>query len=234
MQSRQIQVFGLIGSAVLVLFIVIFLGKDFHRLYLKHAGEISHEVVAEGNTPAETEVIKVPVVAEAVSQQQPKTVAETSVPAVKQEEEVASPPVQEERTKVNGTGQAKVESDLPPVRAETPETINKEIARLLREAHFFRYSMALTQKNKALLDKVADRLSEISFPYMIEIEGHTERGLSKRASEQMARGVEAYLQNRLPGVTIKIVGYGDAYPIIDDPESLENRRVEIIVRRRDV
>jgi len=39
MQSRQIQVFGLIGSVVLILFIVIFLGKDFHQLYLKYGGE---------------------------------------------------------------------------------------------------------------------------------------------------------------------------------------------------
>jgi outer membrane protein OmpA-like peptidoglycan-associated protein len=33
MQSRQIQIFGLIGTAILLLFIVIFLGKDFHHLY---------------------------------------------------------------------------------------------------------------------------------------------------------------------------------------------------------
>jgi outer membrane protein OmpA-like peptidoglycan-associated protein len=33
MQSRQIQIFGLIGTAILLLFIVIFLGKDFHQLY---------------------------------------------------------------------------------------------------------------------------------------------------------------------------------------------------------
>jgi outer membrane protein OmpA-like peptidoglycan-associated protein len=36
MQSRQIQIFGLIGAAILILFIVIFLGKDFHKLYLEY------------------------------------------------------------------------------------------------------------------------------------------------------------------------------------------------------
>ena len=36
MQSRQIQIFGLIGTMILILFIVIFLGKDFHQLYLNY------------------------------------------------------------------------------------------------------------------------------------------------------------------------------------------------------
>jgi len=32
-QSRQIQLFGLSGAFILILFIVIFLGKDFYALY---------------------------------------------------------------------------------------------------------------------------------------------------------------------------------------------------------
>ncbi len=42
-QSRQIQLFGFLGTSILILFIVIFLGKDFYALYLHYlsGGEVS-------------------------------------------------------------------------------------------------------------------------------------------------------------------------------------------------
>ena len=53
-QSRQIQVFGLLGTSILILFIVIFLGKDFEALYLhythKNVSVLEDSVVVDDAT----------------------------------------------------------------------------------------------------------------------------------------------------------------------------------------
>ena len=263
MQSRQIQVFGFIGSAVLILFIVIFLGQDFHRLFLKYSENLPFSSVSDAQVAKEASaaatsakhIAEKAVIAnrddnkKSVPVMQPakEAAAEANMPAkvaAKSETVQKSDAVQalttKQKEKVPAVAKVKepvVASDMQkpaasPVPSD-PSAVNKEIRTILGTVPFFRHSMALTSKNKAVLDSVVKRLGTLPYPYTLDVEGHTEAGIAAGVSETMAARVEAYLRRKLPGVTIRTIGYADAYPIIDDPKNKENRRVEIIVRRSD-
>jgi outer membrane protein OmpA-like peptidoglycan-associated protein len=247
MQSRQIQVFGLIGSVVLILFIVIFLGKDFHQLYLKYGGENlipsfhDEQVVMEANVVKNlTERLNRESSQILENRQQKEAAVSDESVSESHPESVVSKVDSEQNTAVvntvvqNGslTTVEKVSSSEKKLSPqEEIKVLNKEIRTLLAQVPFFKFSMALTPKNKKVLDQIALKLSSLGFAYSITVEGHTEAGVSARSSETMAMRVAGYLTEKIPGITVETVGYGNRYPIIDDPRNIENRRVEIIVRR---
>jgi outer membrane protein OmpA-like peptidoglycan-associated protein len=248
MQSRQIQVFGLIGSVVLILFIVIFLGKDFHQLYLKYGGENLIPSFHDEQVVMEADVVKN--LTERLNRESSQVLENI------QEKENASPEKSVSKRVVESSIVSKADTIEKAVKLpaaiqngsvaavqdisasenklsaeEEIKILNKEISMLLQQVPFFKFSMALTPKNKKVLDQIALKLSSSGFAYSITVEGHTEAGVSARSSETMALRVARYLKEKIPGITVETVGYGNMYPIIDDPYNTENRRVEIIVRR---
>ncbi len=219
MQSKQIQLFGFIGSAVLILFIVIFMGKDFYNLFLKYNENLLFLPVSDVQVSQEASAaVAVEDKIAKKSEVSQKSDVEKAPVVAKKKENVSSPELQKSIV-------SEASFDL--------STVNKEIRAMLGTVPFFRYSMALTSKNKAVLNSVSEKLTALPYSYTLDIEGHTEAGISAHVSETMATRVEAYLKRKLPGVTIRTIGYANAYPIIDDPKNRENRRVEIIVRRSD-
>jgi len=258
MQSRQIQLFGFLGSAVLILFIVIFLGRDFHRVFLKYSGSLPFAAESDVQVIEKRSITATSVKHTAkkalvsvkddskrsipVEHSGKDTAAKTHIPVkvteqvVKSQEEQKSDAVKVSVVKQKKKDPVVTKAKAHDVLSSAPFdlfSINKEIHAMLGTVPFFHNGIALTSKNKAVLDRVAEKLQTLPFPYVIEVEGHTEAGIAAGVSETMALRVEAYLHQKIPALMIRTIGYADAYPIIDDPESKENRRVEIIIRRRE-
>ncbi|RUM68987.1 MAG: hypothetical protein DSZ05_00160 [Sulfurospirillum sp.] len=267
MQSRQIQVFGVIGSSVLVLFIVIFLGADIQRLLQNFTqGTISLTPISDDQVVMEASAVKdltdrinsesrellQSMQAHKVQTEYKEYKVQTEQPEKKtpqtlteQERESVPVDVTQQPSQITGMSddvQAKALSDIEvqkrvvpdiEVNTETTESVNSEIRTLLRSVPFFRHSEGLTPENERVLDAIAEKLTSIDYPYTLVVEGHTESGSVPDMSEKMAFDVASYLKRKLSAVVIDSVGYADAYPIIDDPANIENRRVEIIVRRSE-
>lgn len=246
MQSRQIQVFGVIGSAVLILFIVIFLGRDFHSLFHKYSeslpfsplNEAPQEVKKTSGVVVESEVVSEKAVVETENRNN-ENIGKKSLSVMQSVKEAGA----EENlpAKVTGIIESKQKKKVSEVATDAKKPvvsnassslsmINKEIRTMLRAAPFFQHSMALTSKNKKVLDQVSKKIAVLSSPFILRIEGHTEAGIATNVSEVMAERVGAYLRRKLPGVQIRMVGYANEYPIIDDPKNKENRRIEILIK----
>ena len=247
MQSKQIQLFGVVGTAVLILFTVIFFGKDFYQLYLKYTQGTTLPALSDEQIVMEADAMKnlqerldkeaAPMLKEYHPQNESKksSVAETEEASLSQTETVT--PLHEKLHKKAS------EEELSAVLAEKNEAkeakadvfslkdINARLRGLMREGSFFRHSMALSKANKEILDQVAATIKEIPEAFYVVVEGHTEAGVSRSTSETMALRVKQYLAEKLPGVKIESVGYGNEYPVIDEAANKENRRVEILIRR---
>ncbi len=275
MQSRQIQIFGLLATSLLILFIVIFLGKDFYRLYQSYTQSselpaldddqivmqsyavenLKQMLDMEQGTKAEKAVEKVSKTDTSLSQSQREEAAAGDVAhvaktdavspqraaAVSQSAPVKRPVAEAQQIDTTERETATVAANRPadtqksaPVVIAEPETLakrNRRIHRMLQNAHLFANGTKLAASDRKVLESVVADLGSLEAPYRLEIEGHTRAGVPERVSLQMARATADYLRERLPGVRIGTVGYGNRYPISDDPYDKENRRVEIIVRR---
>ncbi len=275
MQSRQIQIFGLLATSMLILFIVIFLGKDFYRLYQSYTQSSSlpalddDQIVMESyavenlkqmldmeqGTKAKQAARKVSQTDASLSQSRREEAAAGDVAHIAKTEAVSpqraaavgqSAPVkypaaeaqqidttESEAATTAANRSADTKKSTPVVMAE-PETLakrNRRIHRMLQNAHLFANGTKLTISDRQVLERIVADLGSLETPYRLEIEGHTRAGVPQRVSLQMAQATAAYLREKLPGVAIGTVGYGNRYPISDDPYDSENRRVEIIVRR---
>jgi len=249
MQSRQIQLFGIIGTAVLILFTVIFFGKDFYHLYLNFTRGTTLPSLSDEQIVMEAEAVKnlqerldkeaAPMLKKfrpelksekSISEMTTGVVETTSIKKVEshlskaEQQSVSS--VQQEPPSVQ-----KSEKSISQESAVTLPVLNREIRLMMRQVPFFRHSMALTKENKAILDQIVEKIELLSKPFHIVVEGHTEASVSKNTSETMAMRVKQYLIQKLPDVEIESVGYGNDYPIIDEANNKENRRVEILIRR---
>ncbi len=133
-QSRQIQVFGLLGTSILILFIVIFLGKDFEALYLhythKNVSVLEDSVVVDDATRSAAQQQS-----EAIAAQQQQKQKEAEKPADKQIDAGKSMTLASEAVKAvevkkpleSGVVQSTLQSDGIK-KSLTPVVVQKHVA----------------------------------------------------------------------------------------------------------
>ncbi len=232
MQSRQILGFGFIGATVLILFTVIFFGRDFYALYRHYL--YPHTI----SVPANDEAIVMEAEAVKALQQRVEEESETILNAVEEKNATAvavSAAEHEAMQRPVANDNAAAQKEAAPAADTKPDTdiagINRKIHTLLSASAFFQHSMALTPKNLETLDQISDVIASLPKTYKLVVEGHTEKGLPVSVSAEMAGRVATRLRTNLSDRKIDTIGYGDRYLISDDPYARINRRVEIIVRR---
>ncbi len=233
MQSRQILGFGFIGATVLILFTVIFFGRDFYALYQTYTSMHS------AYTPSDDETIVMETEAVKALQRRVEDESEAILNAIEEKNATATvvSDVKEVQNESKAIGNS-MQREVAEVSADTkPNTdiaeINRQIRRLLSASAFFQHSMALTSQNLETLDQITRIIVNLPKTWEIMVEGHTEKGLSISVSADMAGRVATRLRKNLADRKIESIGYGDRYPISDDPYARINRRVEIIVRRNE-
>ena len=233
MQSRQILGFGFIGATVLILFTVIFFGRDFYDLYRNYANV--HTTYA----PSDDETIVMEAEAVKALQRRVEDESEAILKAIGEKNATqsavsAANAAENESATTENVAQQKATKTSADTKSRIDITeINRRIHKLLSASAFFQHSMALTPQNLETLDRISKLIADLPKEYDVEVEGHTEKGLSASVSADMAGRVATRLRKNLADRKIGSVGYGDRYPISDDPYARINRRVEIIVRRNE-
>ena len=247
MQSRQIQTFGLIGTSVLILFIVIFLGKDFHKLYQYYMNDIALSGMGDEQIVMESHAVEnlknilneegsrmLAGYDKEKSVQNKADETEKIIPAAVKTDKKTVLPTSVKSTVQKNPPKAVSEAVQKTVSERTPASVTKKLRYLLGGTPFFHNGLQLTDANTAVLDQVAAQLQKLPYSYKLEVEGHTEKGAGKYFSQKMAEETAAYLKKKLPSVKIKSIGYGSLYPVSDNIQDLANRRIEIIVRRSNI
>lgn len=211
MTSKEIHFFGLITSALLISFIILYVGKDFYQ-------RIYHKVQDTDTLATIEHTLPHPIVKQNAMPVQKKTVTKGK------KDHLADDIILKNK-------EAEVKKEKHTVKGITPD-INTLIKNLLQEGKFFQQTNSLQNDDKMILDKVVVLLKNISYPYVLEIEGHTQKGVAVQVSQDMAKKVQSYIQKFLNDIKIETKGYANMYPVSDDLYSSVNRRIEILVRRK--
>ncbi len=259
-ESRQIQLFGLLGSLILVLFIVIFLGRDFYQLYLQNfqnpqiPGLSDEQIVMEAQAvdqlqeqldeegaallEAYTKRQEGAVAVEKPENNSLQTTVASDVLLHRQKDNAAHESAAASKEITEEEREKKAEpvhnAEVVLTQAEDIRGLNRRIHRQLQKVMPGSGDQLLSEEFRQTLQEVVSVLRDLPFACSIEVEGHTPEGVSKRKSQQMAQQVADYLKGLLADVPVRSVGYGSTYPISDDLRDPANRRVEIIVRRREI
>jgi len=137
--------------------------------------------------------------------------------------------------------QVVVEKEVKTVGKIIPEVkkedifllVKKEIKSYLKENPLYRQSVQyLSEDDKKTLEQIVLQLKKLQIPYLLKVEGHTEAKQLHNVSVVMGENVKRYLVSKLSAVQMEVNGYGNEYPILDDPTAIENRRIELIIRRK--
>ncbi len=220
MTSKEIRFFGFMISLLLVLFIVLFFGKNLYRIVHAKA-QMAHTSV-----PVPSEVSSVESSIHKEKKELKKIVQISPNIKTKQKE------TKQIDLKVIEQKVLKKKQTISKEKAPSQPDINVLIKNLVEKGNFFRQSDLLQEDDKIILNKVINLLKSLTYPYKIEVEGYTQEGVASDISIKMAGIVGRYLKSALSDVEIQAKGYGSQYPISGDIYSNINRRINILVRRK--
>ena len=233
--------FGLLTTLLLTLFIVIFLGKDFRPLFE------NSDLQSTSESASETMMTETAVKSPLSQENKPETLPDdhpepalgqtpVSVTAEHEPQTLQAEAHVSKEHPVEATAGERARS-LSEADSTTPQQrlrgLNHRIHMLMQSHPFFHHAMRLGREETALLDRIAEMIRKLPADVTVVAEGHTASGEAAAESRKMAEITAEYLRRKLPGREIGAVGYGTRYPISDDPADRANRRVEIILRRRE-
>ncbi len=220
MTSKEIRFFGFMISLLLVLFIVLFFGKNLYKIVHAKAA------MAHTSVPVPSEVSSVESSIHKEKKELKKIVQVSPDIKTKQKE------TKQIDLKVIEQKVLKKKQTVSKEKATSQPDINVLIKNLVEKGNFFRQSNLLQEDDKIILNRVINLLKSLTYPYKIEVEGYTQEGVASDVSIKMAGIVGRYLKSALSDVEIQTKGYGSQYPISGDIYSNINRRINILVRRK--
>ncbi len=235
MTSKEIRFFGLMISLLLVLFIVLFFGKKFYNI-IYNKTNISQTITTDSNMPLYKESALKDEIKQndTLSDLEDKAIeSKPIVKAVDKKVNSLTKDISRVEDKENSLEQKnQIAKNVAKNEPLHKSDINTLIKNLLEKGNFFRQSDLLQKDDKIILDKVVKLVSDLGYPYTIEVEGYTQEGVSSDVSVEMAFKVGNYLKKSLHDIEIQTKGYASQYPISGDIYSSINRRINILVRRK--
>ncbi len=243
MVSRQIHFFGFIGGSLLILFIVLFWGKDFYNQW--HNYNVSNydiETVDSDQIVMQKSALES--LAQSLDEESDymveKNVQEQSQKHLEKKDEKKpdlldiDQDVQKVTLKKNSLS-ADEGSVSEPKKIDNAFLLAQQSIKKILTTHILLQNQAyLGEDDKKVLDKIILLLKPLKEDMKIVVEGHTQMGVAPSVSSNMAKEVSKYLKQNLPAFKIESIGYGSQYPLSGDIYDISNKRVEIILRRSGV
>ncbi len=241
MVSRQIHFFGFIGGSLLILFIVLFFGKEFYNQWCDYSvSDYELQTIKSDQIVMQKSALED--LAQSLNEQSDYMIYEDLRKAVDEDREkkgIKKPDlliVDEELRKVTVSKKDhSLKQDPSSEQKEKPDpvtSVKRSIKEIMNSYALLQNRSYLNDEDKKVLDRIVSLLRPLKENIKVVVEGHTQSGLAPFISSDMAEATSKYLQESIPSLNIESIGYANRYPICEDVNDISNKRVEIIIRKR--